>query len=402
MAPPNFSKLKNQAQKINRAPKKNSIFWPAILFSIAFLGLIYLFFRDSLISPLVTVTEATVMYPSQNYTLLYSSGYVVPQRKAALSSKAQGRLEWLGVLEGTKVKKGQVIARLEKDDVEATLRQAIAQEKIAQANLAESIASLTEAESNFKRSQELLKKKFIARATHDSNNNQLEMSKAKIKAMEAHLASSRANVSVAKIAVAQTIITAPFDGVILTISANVGDNITPFSSAADSKGAVVTIADMDTLEVEADVSESRISQIKVNQPCEITLDAIPNKRFEGFVSRMVPTVDRSKATILVKVQFLEYDDRVLPDMSAKVAFLTKKLKVDEKDPMLTLPRSAISKSGTQDSVFVYRDGAITKTLIQIGYEFSERVQIFGINAGDKVVNPMNIKMRDGMRVKLGP
>ncbi len=126
-----------------------------------------------------------------------------------------------------------------------------------------------------------------------------------------------------QVSVDYTQIRAPFDGVILSKSANVGDMVTPFSSAADSKGAVVSMADMSTLEVEADVSESSLAKISVGQPVEITLDALPDVRFRGRISRMVPTVDRAKATVMTKVRFDAIDPRVLPEMSAKVSFLSQ-------------------------------------------------------------------------------
>ena len=140
--------------------------------------------------------------------------------------------------------------------------------------------------------------------------------------VKASIAVAQANLRVAQVAVDQTLIRAPFDGVVLTKNANVGDVITPFSSAPDAKGAVVTMADMTTLEVEADVSESNLSKVRIGQPCEIQLDALPDQRFRGVVSRTVPTVDRAKATVMVKIRFVDTDPRVLPEMSAKVAFLS--------------------------------------------------------------------------------
>jgi tetratricopeptide (TPR) repeat protein len=142
---------------------------------------------------------------------------------------------------------------------------------------------------------------------------------------KASIAAAEANLRVARVAVEQTLIRAPFDGVVLTKNANVGDVITPFSSALGSQAAVVTMADMSTLEVEADVSEANLAKVKVGQPCEIQLDALPDQRFRGIVQRTVPTVDRAKATVMVKVRFVEPDARILPEMSAKVAFLEKEL-----------------------------------------------------------------------------
>ena len=139
----------------------------------------------------------------------------------------------------------------------------------------------------------------------------------------ATISAAEANARNSQVAVDYTIIRAPFDGVILSKSANVGDLVTPFSNAADSKGAVVSMADMSTLEVEADVSESSLAKVKVGQPAEIVLDALPDSRFRGRISRMVPTIDRAKATVMTKVKFDEIDPRMLPEMSAKVSFLTQ-------------------------------------------------------------------------------
>jgi multidrug efflux pump subunit AcrA (membrane-fusion protein) len=144
------------------------------------------------------------------------------------------------------------------------------------------------------------------------------------------------------VAVDYTQIRAPFDGVIVSKAANVGDMVTPFSSATDSKGAVVSMVDMSTLEVEADVSESSLAKIRVAQPCEITLDALPDVRFRGRVSRMVPTVDRAKATVVTKVRFDAIDPRILPDMSAKVSFLAQEVTAEQQKPLLAVNPDALT------------------------------------------------------------
>ena len=150
----------------------------------------------------------------------------------------------------------------------------------------------------------------------------------------------------------QTVIRAPFDGVVLTKNANVGDTITPFSSALDTKGAVVTMADMSTLEVEADVSEANLQKVKVGQPCEIELDAVPDVRFPGSVSRMVPTVDRSKATVMTKISFRSLT-RAAPDMSAKVAFLSEEVPPDQRTARPAVNPAAVPADG-RSMVFVLR------------------------------------------------
>nr|WP_229210328.1 efflux RND transporter periplasmic adaptor subunit [Duganella sp. CF517] len=352
--------------------------------------------------PAVEVVAVAQTWPAQNYTLLNATGYVVAQRKAALSSKATGRLEWLGVLEGSHVRKDQVVARLENRDVAAALGQAQANVKVAQANLEQGQAELQDAQSAFRRAAELLNQKFIAASAHDTAQARLNKAKASISGYQAAIAAARANAQAAQVAVDQTVIRAPFDGVILTKSANVGDNITPFSSAADSKGAVVTIADMDTLEVEADVSESNLSKIRVDQPAEILLDAFPELRLAGTVSRMVPTMDRSKATLLVKVRFDERDPRVLPDMSAKVAFLSKAVPPGDKLPVTAVqPAAIVARAGAPSVFLLEADGArIKRVAVTPGRKIGELVEVKGLKPGDKVVLAPEDKLQDGQAVRL--
>jgi RND family efflux transporter MFP subunit len=344
-----------------------------------------------------TVAVATV-YPSQNFTLLNATGYVVPQRKAALSSKATGRLEWLGVLEGSRVKTGEVIARLESRDVQATLAQAAAQVNVAIANQQQGAAELRDAEANYKRSTELLAKKFISGAQHDADAARLGKARAGIASQKAAVASAEANRQAAEVAVEQTLIRAPFDAIVLTKNANVGDNITPFSSAAEAKGAVVTVADMETLEVEADVAESSIARIAVDQPCEVQLDALPEMRLAGVVSRVVPTVDRSKATVLVKVKFIERDPRVLPDMSAKVAFLSRAVKEEERKSVTAVQPDAIVEREGRKVVFTIKADHARAVDVTTGAKVGDLVEVRGVKAGERLVLAPGGKVQDGTAV----
>ncbi|HVK56338.1 MAG TPA: efflux RND transporter periplasmic adaptor subunit [Burkholderiales bacterium] len=346
----------------------------------------------------VTVAKA---YPSQNYTLLNATGYVVAQRKAAVGSKASGRLEWLGVLEGSRVKQGEVIARLENRDVTAALDQAAANVKVAQANLEQGMAEFRDAEAAFQRSKELLEKKFISPASHDTAVARYNKAKAAISGYRAAIVAAQAGRRAAEVNLEQTLIRAPFDGVILTKSANVGDNVTPFSSAADTKGAVVNMADMDTLEVEADVSESSLSKIQVDQACEIQLEAFPDVRLAGVVSRMVPTVDRTKATLLVKVKFEERDPRVLPDMSAKVAFLSRPVPAEERSPVTAVQPAAIVERDGKKIAFLVKADKADKVQVTTGKSIGELIAVSGVAPGDKLVLNPSEKVTDGGAVNVG-
>ncbi len=347
---------------------------------------------------LATVTSA---FPSQGFTTLNATGRVSAWRKAAVSTKATGRLEWLGVQEGTRVKQGEVIARLESLDVAASRDSALANTTAARANLEQGEAELRDAEAAYKRAQDLFAKKFIAEAALDTAKARYEKSVASISALKAAIGVAEANARQAGVSVEHTLIRAPFDGIVLTKNANVGDIITPFSSATDSHGAVVNMADMDTLEVEADVSEASISKIKVGMPTEIQLDAYPDVRLLGEVSRIVPTVDRAKATLLVKVSFKERDTRVLPDMSAKVAFLARGPNADERKSVTAVRPEAIAKREGRTVLFVVDEkNAVKEVTITTHRKLGDLVEVGKVKAGDKVVLNPTERVRDGATVAL--
>lgn len=339
-------------------------------------------------------------YPAQAITALNATGRVTAQRKAAVSTKATGRLEFLGVQEGSIVKSGDILARIENKDVSATQDQARASVRAARANLEQGLAEMRDAQSNLTRSEDLAKKNFISGATLDTAKARFDKAKAAVASLNGAIGVAEANLRATAVSVEQTLIRAPFDGVVLTKNANVGDIITPFSSAADSKGAVVNMADMSTLEVEADVSETSISKISVGQPVQIQLDAFPDLRMPGKVSRTVPTVDRSKATLLVKIEFVERDPRVLPDMSAKVSFLTRALTEAEKKPVTAVQAAAVTKRDGKDVVFLIEENIAKQTAVTVAGKIGDLVQISGVKPGDKVVLTPNEKLKDGATVAI--
>jgi RND family efflux transporter MFP subunit len=373
---------------------------PALIVVAA--AIVSLFAYNRLLRAPVAVETAsvTLSYPSQAYTELNATGYVVAQRKAAVASKATGRLVWLGVEEGSRVKKGEIIARLENLDVKATREQAAANLQLAKANLEQGLAELRDAESALKRSEELLAQGFVSRASHDIAVARHDKARAYIASLHAGIAAAQANLRGTDVAVEQTLIRAPFDGVVLTKAANVGDVVTPFSSALDAKGAVVTMADMSTLEVEADVSESNLSRIRIGQPVEIQLDALPDVRFRGVVARTVPTVDRSKATVMTKIRFLEADARILPEMSAKVAFLSQEISDAERAPRAALNAAVLTTRAGRNVVFVVRDDKVAEVPVETGTKMGDLVEIrSGPQPGEKVVLRPSAKLHDGAAVK---
>ncbi len=349
----------------------------------------------------VQATPIVTTYPAQQFVVLSATGYVVAQRKAAIASKATGRLEWLGVAEGSRVKAGEVIARIDSRDVVAQEQSAQAAIRAAQASLLQAQAEERDAMAQQKRNEDLLAKGFVSQATVDTGRWRLDRALAGVASARAAIDVAEANARNAQVAVDFTQIRAPFDGVILSKSANVGDLVTPFSSAADSKGAVVTIADMTTLEVEADVSESSLGKVKVGQPCEIILDALPDVRFRGRISRMVPTVDRAKATVMTKVRFDAIDPAVLPEMSAKVAFLSQEVTADEQRPVTAVNPDALVTRDGRAVLFLVRDGVATAVPVAAGAKIGGLVAINGaVKAGDKAVQSPPPDLASGALVRI--
>jgi HlyD family secretion protein len=348
----------------------------------------------------VQTTPVVTTYPSQQFVVLNSTGYVVAQRKAAISSKASGRLEWLGVAEGTRVKAGEIIARLDSRDVSAQLDAARANVNVARAALEQTLAEDRDAEASLRRTRDLIAQKFVSQSALDQAKARSDRAVAGVASGKAGLAAAEANARNAQVAVDYTLIRAPFDGIILSKSANVGDMVTPFSSAADSKGAVVTMADMSTLEVEADVSESSLSKISVRQPTEITLDALPDMRFAGTVSRMVPTVDRAKATVMTKVRFDLIDPRILPEMSAKVSFLSQRVTPEQQKPLVAVNPDALAQRDGKTVVFVVRDNRAVEVPVTPGKKIADLTAIAGdVKSGEKAVLKPPPELKDGALLK---
>jgi RND family efflux transporter MFP subunit len=388
MAKEDLSKLKIDKDKaaLRQRSRKRIPYPVLILFGVLIVVVLYILglFTSALKVRAVTITE---VFPSQAFTVLDASGYVVPQRKSALASKVTGRLIWLGVEEGSRVKRDQVVARLESQDVAAAREQAIA-------NLDQAQVELRDATLAFNRYKELLAKGVIARATYDAVLARYEKAVAGVEAAEAVLKE-------ATISLEYTMIRAPFAGVVLTKNADIGDIVTPIGAAANAKSAVVTIADMDSLQVEVDVSESNIGKIKISQPCEVQLDALPGQRFRGVIHMIVPTADRSKATVMVKVRFLDKDSRILPEMSAKVAFLSRPTTPEEQRPRIAVSQSALAKRKGQESVFLIQGRRVAETPVRLGAQIGEMVEVLeGVKTGDQVVLDPPGKLRDGSRITI--
>ncbi|PKN72268.1 MAG: efflux RND transporter periplasmic adaptor subunit [Deltaproteobacteria bacterium HGW-Deltaproteobacteria-10] len=398
-----LSKLKiDKSAKTHGSPRNKRLLY-IILFAFAAAILLVLYIKGYM-TPAVTIDVVTVteMHPSQTFTILNSSGYVVAQRKAALAAKITGRLVSLTVGEGNIVRKGQIVARLENEDTQANVNQARANLNMARANSEQAKSELDLAVLNYDRHKSLYDKGSVSKAEFDNAESRYKRAQFVVNSFAAAVNAAAAVVEAAGVAHENSFIKVPFDGVVLTKNADIGDIITPLGAAANSKAAVITIADMSSLEVETDVSEANLSAVKVKQPCEIQIDAIPDKRFRGVVQTIVPTADRSKAAVMVKVRFLEKDDRILPEMSAKVAFLSRPVTPDDQKSFIAINKTAVINRDKQKTAFLVKDKHVRETVIKTGREWGEMIELLdGLKPGDKVaVNPLH-KLKDGSPVEIG-
>jgi RND family efflux transporter MFP subunit len=371
-------------------PKKTGMYVGIAITSVVLIVGAF-FLSQRIFAPIIEVRLATAAWtsPSQSNAVLTASGYVVAQRKAAIASKATGRLMYLGVVEGDHVVKGQIIARLEDSDMRAVTTQ-------ARASLAVNEADLKAAEQNFIRQKTLLAKNLSTQADFENAEAQLQRVSASIEV-------AKAGVESAEVALENTVIRAPFNGTVLTKNADIGEMVVPMAASVGAKSAVVTIADMSSLQVEADVSESNIEHIIPNQPCEISLDAYPGLRYEGYVAKIVPTADRSKATVMVKVAFRNYDSRVLPEMGAKVLFLTKQAEKSEmqEKPFLSVPSTAVTERDGRKIVYTVNDNTATTVVVTVGRHLGSLTEILsGLTPGEKVIDNINAAIVEGVKVKI--
>jgi len=397
-----LSKLRIESEeRAGPTAKKNRrwILWIALALAVAAILAVLVWTGRLGRSVEVQGYKVSSMLPSRALTILNASGYVVAQRKAAVASKATGRLQELHVEEGRRVKENEVLAVLENNDLRATLEEARAALRVAKAALDNAEAELREATLIYERQTSLRATGAVSQQAFDAAEARYR--KAIADELRGRFGVSRAEASVksAEVNLEYSFIRAPFDGVILTKNADVGEVVAPFGASINAKAAVVTMADMDSLMVEVDVSEANLQKIKLGGATEIRLDALPDDRFAGRVHMIVPTADRSKATVLTKVKFQQIDERILPEMSAKVAFLSRALKEDENKPFLAIPASAVVTSQNRETVFRIKGDRVQEVPVTTGREWGEWLELIsGLKESDMIVLKPDAGMSDGRRV----
>jgi RND family efflux transporter MFP subunit len=319
---------------------------------------------------------------------------VVARRKAVVSAKIQGRLAELRVEEGSRVRKGEVIARLEDQDFVATVARARAQVARMDADLAESRRQQRLAER-------LSEQQVMAR-------DELEASASRVKMAEAALAQAQAEVAFAEAQLANTRIEAPFAGTVVKKMAEVGESVAPIPPGVNistSSGAIVALADLDTLEVEADVAEANVARLGSEQPAEVAVEAFPDRRYVAVLRQVIPTADRTKATVQVKVTIQEKDPNLKPEMSAKVTFLepqpARAASVGPAPPTVTVPAPAVLRRNGQALVFEVREGRARARTVVTGAERQGMVEVrSGLVGGEILVARPTDQLKDGDAVKV--
>jgi HlyD family secretion protein len=368
--------------------------WPKFIPWILLVGILvvaYFIAKDRLAQGIsVNATAVRVIKGASAKATLSASGYVVAQRQSAVASKGTGRLVYLAVEEGDEVTEGQLIAQVESDDVRANLELAIA-------NLDYAVADSADAALQLIRKQKLFE-------TKANTEEELETYQARLNKAIATVRARRAQVRSAQISVENTNITAPFTGKVIAKTAEIGDIVAPMASSASSRGAVVVLADMGSLEVEADVSEANIQKVKENQPCEISLDAYPEVRYSGYVKNIVPTANRASATIMTRIAFNELDSLIYPEMSARIYFMSpdeQPLEVEEPSFIGVSKTAVIEEEDGQSYVFLIKGDFVERRDIKIGKTVNRTVEILeGLEDGDEVVLTPPSSLKDGDKIKI--
>jgi RND family efflux transporter MFP subunit len=384
-----LSSLKIDAdKKFDDRPRSRKWLW-FVLIGIAAVIVIGFFRLQDSVTPAMSVKTGTVSYLSGSDATadLVATGYVVAQRLAEVASKGTGRLAFIGYDEGDRVTSGDVIARLENNDIEASL-------ELARARLQQARVDTLNTARQYRRQTTLLDSGAVT-------VEMLEQAETAWLSAKAALSAAEAQVQIAEVDLDNTIIRAPFDGTVLSKNAEVGEIVAPFASSASSKGSVVTLADMSSLEVEADVNEANINRVKTGQPCEIILDAYPTVRYRARVKKIVPTADRSRATVLTRVEFLELDDKVLPEMSARINFFVDEQPEEQTATALVIPKDALTSRDGQTVAFRITGEIAHLVPVRVGRELGGFTEVIsGLSDGDRVILSPPGKLTDGQKVSL--
>jgi RND family efflux transporter MFP subunit len=383
------------------APRRGRRRWPFFLLlpALVVIAAVWSFrIQGSLAATEVSVVQAAVAAPgttAPGASLLTASGYVVARRQAVISSKIQGRLSELRVEEGSRVAANEIIARLEDADFVAVVRQ-------GEAGVARAKAEVAEQRRQHKLALDLANKNLVSADEADAAESRVRIAEAGVLQADATLQLARAQLE-------NTVIRSPFAGVVVKKMAEVGESVAPIPPGVNistSSGAIVAIADLATLEVEADVTESNVARLNPDQPAEVTVEAFPDTRYDAVLRQIIPTADRTKATVQVKVTILDEDERLKPEMSARVTFVERATPANATEsaptkPVVTIPGSAVADRGGTSVVFEVRDGRVhARPVVTAGQRDGRVVIKQGLSGGEILVAAPPGQLADGDAVRV--
>ena len=337
-------------------------------------------------------------------SILDASGYVVARRQATVASKITAKMVELDIEEGDRVKAGQIIAKLDDTNIRAALNQAGAQLEFAKAGLAETQVNLTNAERDYERQKSLVQKHFVSQAAVDNAQTAVD-------ALRAQLATQHSNVdvvaralSVAERNLDDTIVRAPFAGIVTVKAAQPGEMVSPISAGGGfTRTGIGTIVDMDSLEIQVDVNENFINRVRPDQQATARLNAYPDWQIPAHVIAVIPTADRSKGTVTVRIAIDQKDARILPEMGVRVSFLADAAQEPGGKPAggVTLPSAAVQGSGTTGTVFIVRGDTVERRAVRLGAGSSDSITVLsGLNAGERVAIGDFAQLKDGARIRV--
>ena len=342
-------------------------------------------------------------------TALNASGYVTPRRRATIAAKITGRVTGVFFDEGTRVKEGQLLATLDDSDYKRALDAAKADRDSTQAAIADLEVQLRNAEIELRRAQQLRDSGVQTQEALDNARTTVDSLRAKIALAKVQVAAAETRIGVAQQAVDNCTIRAPFPGIVVSKDAQVGEMVSPISAGGGfTRTGIATIVDMKSNEIEVDVNESYIARVKEGQLVKATLDAFPNDPYDAKVRTVIPTADRQKATVKVRISFLKLDDKILPDMGVKVAFLedekpAAKRKGKGSEAVAFIPKSAVRSDANANASFVFllRDGKVERRRVSLGMDRGTDVAVTaGLTPGDSVVVKGPESLHDGDKVEI--
>jgi RND family efflux transporter MFP subunit len=352
----------------------------------------------------VTVATSTAVAagPGSDAAVLQATGYVVARRQATISAQVIGTITAVNVEEGDHVEKGQILARLDDTQYMAQLSAAKAQYAASQAQIVQARATLAQARADAARNNEVVAKGYVSKQAAQQANTAVATDAAALNVAMKQAQAASDSVKAAQINVDYTVIRAPFSGVVTNKDAEVGEIVSFYTSGGGGiAGGLATIVDMNSLEVDVDVNESYISRVKPGMPVEAVLDAYPDWKIPAHVIAIIPSADKSKATVKVRIALDRKDPRIIPQMGVRVSFLEKADQGVKPLPGVLVPKSAVVQRDGKDVVFAVKDGRAARTAVTTGADFSDLKQVTqGLSAGAEVVTTPAAELKDGEKVRV--